>query len=494
MATVAPSAALAVEQDLQLLIAGEWREGRGTWLTSENPARPSEIVASGPAATPDDVDLAVRAANAAQPAWSATPPHERGAILTRAAAIVAGSASEWGSELAREEGKTLAEGIGEVRRAAQILEYYGGDADREAGGLFSSPRRGERILVTRRPLGTVGLITPFNFPIAIPAWKIAPALAYGNAVVWKPAGPVPLLALRLAQALHAAGLPTGVLNLVLGEGEVGSALLEHPGIAGVSFTGSTAVGRAVAAAGAAHGIPVQAELGGKNAAVVLADADLELAVTQVLAGAFNSSGQKCTATSRLIVERGIADEFSRLLADRADALVVGDPLAEGVQLGPVISARARDSIQTGVQSALSEGAIALTRRPLELDQGLGAGHFVRPTVLQLEAQASTLWEQELFGPVLALRIADSIDDAFTMANAGAFGLSAAVFTNDLTLALDSIDRLQVGILHINSETAGADPHVPFGGAKGSALGPKEQGAAARDFYTSTTTVYLRGGS
>ncbi|BDI23987.1 aldehyde dehydrogenase family protein [Herbiconiux sp. L3-i23] len=479
---------------LQQFIGGVWRDGRGDLLTSENPARPTEIVASGPAGTVEDVELAVRAASEATAAWAATPPHERGAILKRASAIVADAAPEWGRDLAREEGKTLAEGVGETRRAAQILEYFGNDADREAGSLFSSPRRGERILVTRRPLGTVALITPFNFPIAIPAWKIAPALAYGNTVVWKPAGPVPLLALRLAQALDEAGLPAGVLNLVFGEGEVGAALVGHPLVDGVSFTGSTAVGRSVAAAGAARGIPVQAELGGKNAAVVLADADLELAAGQVLAGAFNSSGQKCTATSRLVVADEIAADFGRLLAERADALVVGDPVVEGVQLGPVVSGRARDSILAGMAQAEQEGASALTSRELELTSDLADGYFVRPAVYELPTDGSFLWEQELFGPVLAMLTAKTVDEAFGLANEGGFGLSAAVFTNDLGLALDSIDRLQIGILHVNSETAGADPHVPFGGAKGSGLGPKEQGGAAREFYTSSTTVYLRGGA
>jgi len=440
------------------------------------------------------VDLAVRAAAAAKTAWGLAPAHERGAILKRAAVLVGAAAPDWGRELAREEGKTLAEGIGEVRRAAQILEYFGNDADREAGSLFSSPRRGERILVTRKPLGTVALITPFNFPIAIPAWKIAPALAYGNTVVWKPAGTVPLLAFRLTQALAEAGLPDGVLNLVFGEREVGTALVAHPGVDGLSFTGSTAVGRSLAAAGAARGIPVQAELGGKNAAVVLADADLDLAAGQVLAGAFNSSGQKCTATSRLVVDRSIAAEFGRLVAERADALVVGDPTAEGVNLGPVISARSRDAIVDGIVRAEQEGARSLTSGALDLADGLGDGYFVRPTVLECPVDVPFLWEQELFGPVLALRVADSVDEAFALANAGGFGLSAAVFTKDLGLALDAVDRMQVGILHVNSETAGADPHVPFGGAKGSGLGPKEQGGAARDFYTSTTTVYLRGGS
>jgi aldehyde dehydrogenase (NAD+) len=480
--------------ELRNLIAGRWRPGEGDAIVSANPARPHEIVAEGLSASAADADAAVRAAAAAAPPWAATPPHERGAVLRRAAVVVGEAASQWGLELAREEGKTLPEGIGEVRRAAQILEYFAGDADRQAGELYNSPRRGERILVARRPIGVVAVITPFNFPIAIPAWKIAPALAYGNSVVWKPAGPVPLLAVRLAEALVTAGLPDGVLNLILGERAAGSALVEHPLVSGISFTGSTAVGRSLAAAGAARGLPVQAEMGGKNAAIVLADADLDLATSQVLAGAFNSAGQKCTATSRLIVDRAVAAEFSALLAQQADALVVGDPAVEGVRLGPVISARSRHAITDAVALSLEQGVRALTTRTLELEPDLSDGHFVAPTILDCTGVDTRVWSDELFGPVLAMRVVDSADEAFEVANASEFGLSAAVFTNDLGRALDAVDAIDVGMLHINSETAGADPHVPFGGAKASGLGPQEQGTAARDFYTHTTTVYLRGGA
>lgn len=479
--------------ELQQLIAGRWVSGRGEAIRSENPSRPQETVAQGLGASVEDARVAVEAASTAASAWASAPAHERGAILKGAAALVARAAPAWGLELAYEEGKTLAEAQGEVRRAAQILEYFGNDADREVGGIYNSPRRGERILVTRRPVGVVAVITPFNFPIAIPAWKIAPALAYGNAVVWKPAGTVPLLALRLAQALQEAGLPAGVLNLVLGDREVGTALVEHPGIDGISFTGSTAVGRSLAAAGAARGVPVQAEMGGKNAAIVLADADLDLAAEQVLAGAFNSTGQKCTATSRLIVDRAVADDFSRAIARRADDLAVGDPTVDGMHLGPVITSNARDSIAASVDAAVREGARPLTTRSLNLTADIADGYFVAPTVLDCTGVATSVWNDELFGPVLAMRSVSSVDEAFALANSSEFGLSAAVFTNDLTLALSAVDVIDVGMLHINSETAGADPHVPFGGAKGSGLGPKEQGTAAREFYTHPTTVYLRGG-
>jgi aldehyde dehydrogenase (NAD+) len=480
--------------DLSQLINGRWEQGGGARLISENPARPAETVGAGSSSTTVDAERAVLAANRAAAAWSSTPAHERGAILRRASAIVEAAAPEWGADLAREEGKTLPEGVGEVRRAAQILNYYGNDADRQSGGMFHSPRRGERILVTHRPLGTVGIITPFNFPIAIPAWKIAPALAYGNTVVWKPASTVPLLAVRLATALSEAGLPDGVLNLILGDREVASVIIEHRGIDGISFTGSTVVGRSIAAAGALRGIPVQAELGGKNAAIVLADANLELAASQVLAGAFNSTGQKCTATSRLIVERGIADKFTRMIAHGADSLVVGDPTATGVQMGPVVTRAARESIAEATLAAVGDGARVLTERSLDLASDVADGHFLAPTVVDTNQGGRAVWEQEVFGPVLAVRTVDSIDDAFALANESEFGLSAAVFTDDLTRALSAVDHIDVGMLHINSETAGADPHVPFGGAKASGLGPKEQGQAAREFYTHTMTVYLRGGA
>lgn len=474
------------------LIAGQWVSGNGEAVVSRNPARPDVVVAEGGGALVADVDAAVTAANEAATAWAATPIHQRGAVLLAAADIVDSRAAAWGLELAAEEGKTKAEGIGEVRRAAQILRYYGNEGDRQAGDIYASPRAGEQILVTRKPLGVVAVITPFNFPIAIPAWKIAPALVFGNTVVWKPASTVPLLALRLAEALTTAGLPAGVLNLLVGEAEVGDALVQHSGIDAITFTGSTAVGRRIAAAAAARGIPAQAEMGGKNAAVVLDDADLDLALEQVLLGAFRSTGQKCTATSRLIVTAGIADRFVDAMCERAAALRVGDPTDDATEMGPVISSTAQQNISAGIATAADQGATVLTGGAPYSD-ARADGYFVAPTVLELGAGDADVWTEELFGPVVAVKRAADADEAFALANDSEFGLSAAVFTQDLTRALQAVATIDVGVLHVNSESAGADPHVPFGGAKKSGLGPKEQGAAARDFFTHTTTVYLRGG-
>jgi acyl-CoA reductase-like NAD-dependent aldehyde dehydrogenase len=474
------------------LVAGQWREGDGNRVRSVNPTRPNEVVAEGNSATSADVDDAVAAATEALPGWAATPIHSRGAVLAAAAAIVDLKAEQWGLELAVEEGKTRLEGVGEVRRAAQILRYYAGEGDRVSGEIFASPRAGEQILVTRKPLGVVGVITPFNFPIAIPAWKIVPALVYGNTVVWKPASSVPMLAMRLAQALTQAGLPAGALNLVVGNSQVGDALVGHEGVAAITFTGSTGVGRRIAAAAAARGVPVQAEMGGKNAAVVLDDADFDLALEQVMLGAFRSTGQKCTATSRLILTDGIADKFLAALAERTEALAVGDPADDRTQMGPVITASAQSAITAGIDTAKSQGGAVLAGGGAYSDGPLAAGYFVVPTVVELDGPAD-VWTEELFGPVLAVRRAQDAEEAFALANDGEFGLSAAVFTQDLTRVMQAMECVDVGVLHVNSESAGADPHVPFGGAKKSGLGPKEQGAAAREFFTHTTTVYLRGG-
>lgn len=477
---------------IEHLIAGQWVPGRGETIVSRNPARPAVVVAEGGGALSADVDAAVTAATAAAAAWAATPTQQRGAVLLSAADIVDAHAAEWGLDLAAEEGKTTAEGIGEVRRAAQILRYYGAEGDRQAGEIYASPRAGEQILVTRKPVGVIAAITPFNFPIAIPAWKIAPALVFGNTVVWKPASTVPLLALRLAHALTSAGLPPGVLNLVVGGTEIGDALVRHRGIDAITFTGSTAVGRRIAAAAAERGVPAQAEMGGKNAAVVLDDADVDLALEQVLLGAFRSTGQKCTATSRLIVTAGIADRFVDAVCERAAALRVGDPTEDTTEMGPVISAHAQQTISTGITTAIGQGATVLTGGAPYSD-ARADGYFVAPTVLELGAGDADVWTEELFGPVLAVKRAADAEEAFALANDSEFGLSAAVFTQDLTRALHAVERIDVGVLHINSESAGADPHVPFGGAKKSGLGPKEQGTAARDFFTHMTTVYLRGG-
>lgn len=477
-------------RSLRHLVAGEWRTGDGGELLDISPARPRETVAVGQLAQDHDLDQAVTAARDVFPRWAATPHHVRARLLDGAADILDARAEEWGGELSWEEGKTRAEGVGEVRRAAEILRYHAGEASRPVGEVFASPRPGERIHVIHRPVGVVAVVTPFDFPVAIPAWKIAPALSHGNTVVWKPASLVPLLAVRLAEALVEAGLPEGVLSLLIGGGSLGGRLVEHPGVDAVTFTGSTSVGRSLTAACGRLARPVQTETGGKNAAVVLADADLDLAVGEVLTGAFRSAGQKCTATSRLVVQEPVADEVLAVLVERASALRVGDPLEEDTEMGPVVSLQARDEIQGAVDAGVERpGAGLLTGgRPYDDDRMTGA--YLRPTVVEL-AGDDPLWREELFGPVLAVRRARDAQEAFHLADDCESGLSAAVFTDDLRAVAAATEQVDVGVLHINSETSGADPHVPFGGAKQSAYGPREQGRAAREFFTRTRTVYVR---
>lgn len=471
------------------LINGQWSDGDGPRFKVRNPTDSNVVVASGSLASAEQCSAATAAARHALPGWAAAPMHERAAKLLRAAAIIDAHTQEWGAELTREEGKPLRESIGEVRRAAEIFRYCAGAADRDAGTVYSSPRPGEQILVTRRPVGVVAAITPFNFPIAIPAWKIAPALVYGNTVVWKPAVTVPILAMRLAAALHESGAPAGVVNLLIADNSVGSDLVADPRIDAITFTGSTAVGRAIASTAAARGVAVQAEMSGKNAAIVAADAELHLAVDQVVSGAFRSAGQKCTATSRLVLHEAIADEFLALLSQRVTALVVGDPSDPNVDVGPLIDSAAVARVERATADALARGA----RTVAEGAPGPSTGHFFPPTVLEVHA-ADGIWRDELFGPVLAVRRASSIDEGFALANEGDYGLSVALFTKDLSTTLRATAELETGVVHINSESAGADPHVPFGGIRGSGYGPGEQGEAAREFFTHTCTTYLRGTS
>lgn len=476
---------------LHQFINGHWIPGNADELVSTSAVDPEIRVASGKAADTAQVTEAFIAAEGARASWSAMPMAERAGYLLRASAYLNEHAEQFGAELATEEGKTLPEGIGEVRRSGQILSYYAAESERTSGSTFHSPRVGEQILVSHKPLGVVGIVTPFNFPIAIPAWKIAPALIFGNTVVFKPASLVPLLATRLVQAFEHAGLPEGVLNLIIGPGSLGDSIMDQPQLAGLSFTGSTGVGRKLCALGAARGIPVQAEMGGKNASVVLADADLDLASEQVLFGAFRSSGQKCTATSRLILDESIADEFLRKLILRLSQWVTGDPLDPAVHMGPVVDIRSANAVRNGIKKAKSEGAEVIF-------EGIApkCATYIAPTILgisnDVRGRENTAWREEFFAPVLTLLRVSGSEEAFAAAEDSEFGLSLALFTRDLATAIDAQQRLDVGILHVNSESAGADPHVPFGGAKASAYGPKEQGAAAREFYTHTTTVYLRG--
>jgi aldehyde dehydrogenase (NAD+) len=418
-------------------------------------------------------------------------PIARANILYKASEILASRINEVGAELTREEGKTLKEGIGETTRAMQILRYYAGEAQQPTGEHYPSNNPQTLLYTVREPLGVCALITPWNFPIAIPAWKMAPALAFGNTVVLKPASLTPLLAVRLIEVLAEAGIPKGVVNLVTGSAsDVGDPLVRDPRVVAISFTGSNAVGNELKKLAAESGAKIQLEMGGKNPAIVLADADVDHAITHLVSGAMWSTGQKCTATSRAIIDRRIADQVTQKLQDRVKSIVVGDPMRADTQMGPVVDAKAAERIVGDIDRGASEGAEVLVGGGRVEGDGLGKGHFVAPTLFGNVEPSSFLGQDELFGPVLGVIPVDDYDEAIAVANQVRFGLSASIFTRDLGRAMQFARDIQAGIVHVNSETPGAEPQVPFGGYKGSSSYSREQGKAAREFFTQVKTVYM----
>ncbi len=473
-------------------IGGEWRPAKsGRTFENRNPANTDDLVGYFAASSKEDVDDAIAAAAAAAESWRNTSAIQRANILYKASEILAARANEIGRELTREEGKTLKEGIGETNRAVQILRYFAGEAQQPSGEHYPSANPLTMLYTVREPLGVVAAITPWNFPIAIPAWKIAPALAFGNTVVLKPASFAPLCSVRLVEILAEAGLPPGVLNLVTGSaGEVGDPLVRDDRVVGISFTGSDTVGRQLSKIAAERGAKIQLEMGGKNPAVVMADADMEHALQHVVSGAMWSAGQKCTATSRAIVDRRIAAEFTERLAERIRSLKVGDPLAPETQVGPVISEDAVERLVTEVERAKQEGAALLAGGVRLAENGFAKGHFIAPTLLGQVDPHSRLAQEELFGPVLGVIPVDTLEEAIAIANSVRYGLSASIFTRDLGKALAFVRGIQAGVVHVNSETPGAEPQVPFGGMKGSSSYSREQGKAAREFFTQTKTVYI----
>ena len=469
-----------------LFIDGRWRHATGG-LENRNPANPASVVSAHALAGPADVDEAYAAARAAAPGWRRTSPVKRGEILYRAAELMASRLEQIAAELTAEEGKTLAEARGEAGRAVSVLRFFAGECSQPTGDMLPSVAEGTLLYSVREPLGVVCVITPWNFPIAIPTWKLAPAAAYGNTVVFKPSDLTPLCAVRLVEALAEAGLPPGVLNMVTGmPAEIGDALTSHAEVDAITFTGSNPVGRAIQAAAVPRGVKVQLELGGKNPVIVLADADLDVAVDQTLRGAMFSTGQKCTATSRAIVHPSIAGEFTERVLSATRALRVGDGAREGVHVGPLVSEPQRERVLSYLGVARDEGHELLTGGAA----GDGEGWFVQPTVYAGVDPGSRIGQEEIFGPVLGLMQADDLEQALGIANSVDFGLSASLFTRDLAAALAFAREAEVGVVHVNSETAGAEPQAPFGGMKRSSSHSREQGKAAVHFFTETKTVYI----
>jgi alpha-ketoglutaric semialdehyde dehydrogenase len=470
------------------LIGGRWEASGEREITRANPADTSEVVARAPLGGAPDARRAVDGAAGAAERWRKVIPPERGKIVLRAARILEDRLEEVATLLTREQGKLLAESRAEVKRAIDIMEYAAGLGRRLGGQTLPPEVPGVFCYTLRQPIGPVALLTPWNFPVAIPCWKIAPALVCGDTMVFKPSPLTPATAVRVVEIFLEAGVPPDVLSLVHGGAEVGTALVDDPRIAGVSFTGSTKVGMAINAAAARRMARTQLEMGGKNPQVVLADADLGLAVEACVIAAFGSTGQRCTATSRAIVEKGVAAEFTDRLGARAGALRVGRGDAAGVEMGPVVDGNRLAEVEGFVDRARHEGAeiVAGGNRPQEL----ASGYFYAATVVRARPEHE-IAREEVFGPVLSVVEADDFESALAIANAVDYGLCASVFTRDIGRALGFVDRIQAGMIHVNRPGLGGFAHFPFGGLKHSSFGAREVGEDTLGFFTDLKSVYIR---
>jgi len=468
-------------------IGGEWVAGAST-LPNVNPSDTNDVIGHYAQADSAQTAQVIAAARAAFPTWSHSTPQQRFDILDAVGNEILARKDEIGRLLSREEGKTLPEGIGETVRAAMIFKFFAGEALRTGGELLPSVRPGVGVEITREPLGVVGLITPWNFPIAIPAWKIAPALAFGNCVVFKPAELVPGCAWTIAEILSRTALPKGVFNLVMGAGaQVGATLVESPQVDAISFTGSVATGRRIVANCAARGAKVQCEMGGKNPLVVLDDADLAVAVNAAVQSAYFSTGQRCTASSRVIATAGIHDRFVAAVVDKLATLKVDHALKPGTDLGPVVDARQLAQNLKYVDLARREGGtLAFGGDVLERET---PGFYQRPALITGTTADMTINREEVFGPVASVIRVGDYDEALALANDTEFGLSAGICTTSLKHATHFKRHAQAGMVMVNLPTAGVDYHVPFGGTKGSSYGSREQGGHAREFYTTVKTAY-----
>jgi len=474
------------------LINGEWVDGPRA-SRNINPSDTRDLIGEYAQADVAQARAAIAAARAAFGRWSLSTPQQRFDVLDAAGTEILARRAELGDLLAREEGKTLPEAIGEVVRAGNIFKFFAGEALRVGGEVIPSVRPGVGVEVTREPIGVVGLITPWNFPIAIPAWKIAPALAFGNSVVLKPADLVPGSAWQLADILKRAGLPDGVFNLVMGRGaEVGAELLENRQVDAISFTGSVATGQRVAAACVARGAKFQLEMGGKNPFVVLDDADLDVAVAAAVNSGFFSTGQRCTASSRLIVTAGIHDRFIAAVVERMKTLKVDDARTAGTDIGPVVDERQLAQDLEYIAIAKAEGAtLAAGGEALPTSSAGAPGFYLTPALFTGTAPAMRINQEEVFGPVVSVIQAKDYDEALALANDTPFGLATGIATTSLKHATHFKRHAQAGMVMVNLPTAGVDYHVPFGGRKASSHGPREQGRYAAEFYTTVKTAYTQ---
>jgi aldehyde dehydrogenase (NAD+) len=482
-----------VAETFKNFIGGQWVPAlSGETFQNLNPADTREVVGLFARSGQEDTRRAIDAAREAQPKWAAVPAPKRGEILFKAAQLLEARADAVAKEMTREEGKTLPEAKAEVGRAINILRYFGGEGSRLCGEAIPSERPRVFIHTVKKPVGVVGLITPWNFPIAIPCWKLAPALIAGNGVVLKPSDLSPLCSLRLVEILDEAGVTKGALNLVTGPGsKVGAELVSNPGVNALSFTGSETTGSNIAVEAAKRRARVQLEMGGKNPTIVLKDADIAEAVEVVTNASFFSTGQKCTATSRIVVEEAILRPFTDALVERVKKMKVGNGLEAGIDMGPSVDESQLKTVLDYVEIARKEGAkIALGGQRLS-EGALSHGFFSSPAVVTDVRPEMRVAQEEIFGPVAAILPARDIDDAVKIANGIRFGLSASICTKSLTAAFEFINRIEAGLVMVNLPSAGVEYQVPFGGTKQSSMGMREQGSVAVDFYTEMKTVYLK---
>ena len=474
-------------------INGEWvNSSSGKTFKSVNPANIEEEIASYQISTVSDVKAGIEAAKRSQTDWSTMPAPQRGTILIKAAELLEQRTEQIALEMTREEGKTIAEAKGEVGRSVNILRYFGGEGARFCGETIPSERAGVFSYTFRKPLGVVSLLTPWNFPIAIPVWKIAPALISGNSVVIKPASVAPICTIRVIEVLNQAGLPKGVLNMVTGAGSViGGELVSNPVIKAISFTGSCEVGQNIQQKTASKGVKTQLEMGGKNPTIVLKDADLDLATDIVINGAFFSTGQKCTATSRALIEKEIFNDFVALLVDKTQKLKVGNGLEQGVDIGPCVDENQMKTVLDYIEIGQKEGAEIICGGQRLMDEGRDKGYFIQPTIFSGVSSDMRIAQEEIFGPVLAVFPFEGFEQAITLANQVKFGLSASIVTNQLNRTFDYINQIDAGLIIVNLPSAGVEYQLPCGGTKASSTGYREQGSVAIDFYSELRTVYLK---
>jgi len=479
-------------QTYRNFIAGEWVESTsGKTAENVNPADTSDVLGVVRLSTRGEARRAVEAASDAFRAWRATPAPTRGRIVARAARLMEDDRENLARLLTREEGKTVAESRGELQRAINVAEFCAGESRRMNGETIQSELPANFAYTLRQPHGVVACVTPWNFPVAIPVWKIAPALVAGNTVVFKPATVTPATAVRICEIFAEAGLPAGVLNLVLGSGsEAGDEIVNHAAVRAISFTGSNGVGLKLYEQAARRGAKVQCEMGGKNPVVVLEDADLALAVESTAQGAFGSTGQRCTATSRAVVVDEIADAFVERIVARAESLRVGDGAAEGTDVGPIVDEGQFKSVLQYIDIGREDGAELLCGGTVPDGDSQAKGYFVRPAVFDRVTPDMRIAREEIFGPVLSVLRVRDFEEALRVANDSEYGLSSSVFTHDAARIFRFVDEIETGMTHVNSPTTGGEAHVPFGGSKATGIGEREQGSTALDFYTELKVVYV----